>query len=60
MIGNLVTPSGDLAPPDLVKRCGIGSRVRMVLVEVGEGFAIPQWTLDEGTDQPAPWRYPQE
>ncbi|MCH2172550.1 OB-fold domain-containing protein [Myxococcota bacterium] len=57
VIGNLVTPDGDLAPPDLVDRVGIGSRVRMVFRRVGEGFALPQWTLDETADQPKPWRY---
>lgn len=59
--GNLVTPNGELAPPDLVKRIGIGSRMRMVFKTVGEGFALPMWTLDEAAQQPAkPWRYPQE
>jgi uncharacterized OB-fold protein len=60
IVGNLVTPEGTLAPPELVLRVGIGSRVRMVFVETGEGFAIPQWTLDETVQQPAPWRYPQQ
>lgn len=61
VIGNLVTPSGDMAPPELVRQVGIGSRMRMVFVDAGEGMAIPQWTLDENAQQPAnPWRYPQE
>ena len=26
--------------------------------DVGEGLALPQWTIDEDTEQPAtPWRY---
>jgi len=59
--GNLTTPDGRLAPPELVKRVGIGSRVRMVFSDVTEGLALPQWTLDEEAEQPAkPWRYPQE
>lgn len=57
--GNLVTPDGELAPPELVERVGIGSRVRMVLVPVAEGLAIPQWAIDEDATQPTtPWRYP--
>lgn len=61
VIGNLVTPAGDLAPYDVVRTVGIGSRVRIVYVDVGDGFAVPQWTLDEDAEQPAnPWRYPQE
>ena len=59
--GNLVTPDGELAPPELVGRIGIGSRMRLVLRQIGDGFALPMWTLDEAAAQPAsPWRYPQE
>ena len=59
--GNLVTPDGAFAAPDFVKRVGIGSRMRMVFTQVGDGFALPMWTLDESAPQPAkPWRYPQE
>ena len=58
---NLTTPDGVLAPPDMVKRVGIGTRVRMVFADAGPGLAIPHWTIDEGAQQPAtPWRYPQE
>jgi uncharacterized OB-fold protein len=60
ILGNLVTPEGELAPPEMVKRCGIGTRVRIVYRDVGEGFAIPQWTFDEAAEQPTPWRYAQE
>lgn len=59
--GNLVTPDGTLAPPEMIKRVGIGTRVRMVFTKVAEGFSIPQWTIDEDAPQPEnPWRYPQE
>ncbi len=59
MVGNLVTPDFELAPPEVVASAGIGSRVRLVLVPVGSGFALPQWTLDVSAGQPAtPWRYP--
>jgi hypothetical protein len=58
---NLVTPDGKFAPPDMVKKVGIGSRLRMVFVDVADGVSIPQWTIDETATQPAkPWRYPQE
>ena len=36
-----------LAPPDMVKRVGIGTRVRMVFSDVSDGIALPQWTIDE-------------
>jgi hypothetical protein len=59
--GNLVTPDGELAPPDMVKKIGIGSRMRMVFSDVSEGLSLPQWTLDADAQQPdTPWRYPQE
>jgi uncharacterized OB-fold protein len=59
--GNLVTPDGDLAPPELVARVGIGTRVRLVFKDVASGLAVPLWTLDESATQAAtPWRYPAE
>jgi hypothetical protein len=61
VVGNLTLPDGTLAPPDVVKWVGIGSRVRMVFSDVAPGLSLPQWTLDEAAAQPAkPWRYPQE
>jgi len=58
---NLVTADGKFAPPDMVKKVGIGTRVRMVFVDVADGLSIPQWTIDETAKQPdKPWRYPQE
>jgi len=60
VLANLVTPDGKLAGPDLVKRVGIGSRMRMVFSDAGPGIALPQWALDETAQQPAsPWRYPE-
>jgi uncharacterized OB-fold protein len=61
IVGNLVTAAGTLAPPEMVRSVGIGTRVRMVFADAGPGLAIPHWTIDEGAAQPAtPWRYPQE
>jgi len=61
VIANLTTPDGVLAPPEVVKTVGIGTRVRMVFTDVTEGLSLPQWTIDEAAPQPAkPWRYPQE
>jgi uncharacterized OB-fold protein len=61
MIGNLATPDAALAPPELVRTAGIGSRVRVVFAPAGPDIAIPLWTLD--ATQPAgamPWRYPEQ
>ena len=61
VVGNFVTPDGELAPPEMVRAIGIGSRMRMVFRDVSEGLSLPMWTLDEAADQPAtPWRYAQE
>ena len=61
VVGNLVTRDGTLAPPEMVSRVVIGTRVRMVFTKVSEDLALPQWTIDETALQPAkPWRYPQE
>lgn len=61
VVGNLTTPDGELAPPEMVKKIGIGTRVRMVFQDVGDGISLPMWTIDEGAEQTAsPWRYPQE
>ena len=61
VIGNLCTPDGQLAPPEIVKSVGVGTRVRMVFSDVSAGIALPQWTIDEGAPQPdKPWRYAQE
>ena len=60
VFGNLVTPDGVLAPPDVVAGVGIGSRVRMVFTDIADSLSIPQWTVDADAEQPgAPWRYPE-
>jgi len=60
IVGNLTTAEGKLAPPDMVERVGIGTRVRMVFSDVAPGLALPQWTIDENAAQQKPWRYAQE
>jgi hypothetical protein len=58
--GNLLTADGEFAPSAVIKRVGIGTRVRMIFRQVSGGFALPHWTIDEAAEQPAtPWRYPQ-
>ena len=61
IIGNLAVSNGDLAPPDMIKRVGIGTRVRMVFKDLAPGLALPMWAVDEAAVQPSSiWRYPQE
>jgi hypothetical protein len=59
VVGNLATPDGKLAPPELVRQVGIGTRVRMVFSDVAPGLSLPQWVLDDGQQEKV-WRYPQE
>ncbi len=56
---NLTTPDGTFAPPEMIAKVGIGTRVRMVFADVTEGLSLPQWTIDEAVEQPQPWRYPE-
>ena len=59
--GNLATADAELAPPDLVRQVGIGTRVRVLFKTIGEGLAVPLWVVDEAAEQPEnPWRYPIE
>ncbi|MDG2286829.1 MAG: OB-fold domain-containing protein [Alphaproteobacteria bacterium] len=59
--GNLMTADGTFAPPEMIKRVGIGTKVKMVYVYVTDEFALPHWTIDEDAEQSeTPWRYPQE
>lgn len=59
VVGNLTLADATLAPPELVRTVGIGTRVRMVFRDVADGLALPQWTIDDTASQPArPWRYP--
>src|SRR5215471_683291 len=38
VIGNLTTAEGALAPPEMVKQVGIGTRVRMVFTDIAPGL----------------------
>ncbi|MBH68123.1 MAG: hypothetical protein CMM58_07210 [Rhodospirillaceae bacterium] len=59
--GNLMTADGKFAPPEIIKQVGIGTRVKLIYIDVSDDFALPHWTIDEDAPQPKyPWRYPQE
>jgi uncharacterized protein len=61
VVGNLTTAQGVLAPPDMIRKVGIGTRVRMVFTDVTPELALPQWTIEEtALASAAPWRYPLE
>ena len=59
--GNLATADGLLAPPELVAEVGIGTQVKVIFQDMGDGIAMPLWVVDQDVEQPAqPWRYPDE
>jgi uncharacterized protein len=60
VVGNLLTAEAKFAPIEMVKRVGIGTRVRMVFADVAPGLSLPHWTIDESALQPKPWRYSEE
>jgi hypothetical protein len=60
MIGNLATADAALAPSEVVRTAGIGSRVRVVFASAGPDIAIPLWTLDTAQLAGLPWRYPEQ
>ena len=61
VVGNLTTPDGSLRPPDMVKRVGIGTRVRMVFTDVAPRPRVAAMDDRRGRDAARkPWRYPQE
>ncbi len=61
LTSNLVDAEGELAPPEMVKQVGIGSRLRIVYKDVDENVSIPLFTIDEDAKQPPDiWRYPIE
>lgn len=61
MEGNLATDDGSLAGPVPISQVGIGTRVRVVFKDMGDGLAMPLWQIDEETTQPdSVWRYPVE
>ncbi|MEZ5598911.1 MAG: OB-fold domain-containing protein [Pseudomonadales bacterium] len=57
--GNLADTRGELADAALVRSVGIGTRVKVVFRDMGEGLAMPLWMVDPDSPQPErPWRYP--
>lgn len=60
IIGNLASPEGRLASPEVVRSVGIGTRVRVVFASAGSEIAIPLWTIDESRVPAGEvWRYPE-
>ena len=51
VVGNLATPDGKLAPAEMVKRVGIGTRVRMVFSDVTAGLVAA--AMDHRRDRQA-------
>ena len=52
--GNLMTADGKFAPPEMIKRVGIGTRVKMIFKDICNEFALHYWTIDGEANQPDP------
>jgi len=58
MTSKLATPDGDLAPPEMIKEVGIGTRLNIVYTDISDEVSIPLFTVDDDANQPdQPWRY---
>ena len=55
VIGNLLGEDGAPAPREDV---AIGKRVEATFVDLGDGWALPQWRLSGEPDEHAPWQIP--
>ena len=56
-----MTEDGEFVSPETIKTVGIGTRVKLIYVDVTNEFALPHWTIDKEAEQPQkPWRYPEE
>ena len=54
-IGNVVTANGR---PEAEENVAIGKRVRVVTVDLGDGLALPQFTLSDEPPEHEPWQWP--
>ena len=60
-ITSLMTEDGKFVSAETIKTVGIGTRVKLIYVDVTDEFALPHWTIDKEAEQPQkPWRYPEE
>jgi uncharacterized protein len=55
MIGNIVRPDGSWEDRDNI---AIGKRVEVHMVDLGDGWALPQWRLSDEPTEGAPWQIP--
>ena len=55
LIGNIVTADG--SSEDL-NNIAIGKRVQVTMVDLGDGWALPQWQLSDEPPEHEPWQAP--
>ena len=55
IIANLVTPD---FKPEAEQNVAIGKRVRVIFQDIGDDFALPQFTLSEEPPQGRVWSFP--
>ncbi len=55
VIGNVLRPDGT---PEAAANVAIGKRVHVRMVDIGDGWAIPQWELSDEPPEGTPWQAP--
>ena len=53
VIGNLLDANGT---PEKLENCAIGKRVEVTMVDIGDGWALPQWRLSNEPPEHEPWQ----
>ena len=55
VIGNLLDADGNA---ERLERVAIGKRVEVTMVDLGDGWALPQWRLSDEPPEHEPWQAP--
>jgi len=55
LIGNIVTADGSWESRDNI---AIGKRVQVTMIELGDGWSLPQWRLVDEPPEHTPWQIP--
>lgn len=55
MVGNIMKPDGSFEDPENV---AINKRVKVQIVDMGDGMGLPQWELSDEPPEGTPWQVP--
>lgn len=57
IIANCVTEDGE---PELEANVAIGKRVEVMMIDMGDGMALPQFRLSDEDAEHEPWQFPED